>query len=418
MDEYQQKAIYAFDARNHVAILGAAGTGKSHVLLQMIKRAREKFGAQHCVACAWTNNAARNINGMTLHKLFCAKINWECTEEGLWNQVRNNKKILEFLLGVKVVIIDEIFTIRSNVLDAIDFVLQKLVKVTWHEGLALGGRLLVVSGDPFQLEPVFPRYEKKSGTAEDSSVWYNCFGNDACGAFIVLPENHRQSSDPNFFSILSRMREGLHTNEDLAVINRTSTYMEAPQSHTRLVLTHQEASNINDRMMQNIKSNVETSYAFDTFIDVSEKDMMKAKHRLDQSAPETISTKVGSRVLLTRKYGELFPGTEMVVTDVRRYMNSGRDHVSISLLCTPFLSVGAGLLEEGERFISIAPTRTPIHSISGKVIAYREQLPVIPAYAITVHRSQSLSLKRVAIDFRGEVNSRWNPFGKVYVALS
>ena len=99
-------------------------------------------------------------------------------------------------------------------------------------------------------------------------------------------------------------------------------------------------------------------------------------------------------------------------------MNYGRDHVSISLRCTPFLSVGAGLLEEGERVISIAPTRTPIHIISGKLIAYREQLPVLSSYDITVHRSQSLSLQGVAIGFRGEVNSRWNPIGKVYVALS
>ena len=74
------------------------------------------------MACAWTNNAA-SINGMTLRKLFYVKINWEWTEEGLWNQVRNNKKVLEFLLVVKVFIIDEIFRISSNLLDAIDFVL-------------------------------------------------------------------------------------------------------------------------------------------------------------------------------------------------------------------------------------------------------------------------------------------------------
>ena len=174
----------------------------------------------------------------------------------------------------------------------------------------------MVSGNPFQLEPFFTRYEKKSGTAEDFSVWYNCFGNDASGAFIVLPENHCQSSDSNFFSILSRIREGIHTNKDLAVINRANKYTEAPKSHTRLVPTHQEASNINDRMTQNIRSNVETSYAFDTFIDVPKNDM-KAKHRLDQSALETILTKGSARVLLTRKFEELFPGIEMVVTDVR-----------------------------------------------------------------------------------------------------
>ena len=52
------------------------------------------------------------------------------------------------------------------------------------------------------------------------------------------------------------------------------------------------------------------------------------------------------------------------------------------------------------------------------MIAYREQLPVIPACALTVHRSQGLSLDNVAIYFSKTVVVKWAPYGMVYVALS
>ena len=52
------------------------------------------------------------------------------------------------------------------------------------------------------------------------------------------------------------------------------------------------------------------------------------------------------------------------------------------------------------------------------MISYREQLSVIPAYALTVHRSQGLSLDNVAIYFSKTVVDKWAPYGMVYVALS
>ena len=64
------------------------------------------------------------------------------------------------------------------------------------------------------------------------------------------------------------------------------------------------------------------------------------------------------------------------------------------------------------------PLQIPIHDRSGVVIACREQVPVIPAYAITVSRSQSLSLDKVAIDFKHPVARRWAPEGLVCITLS
>ena len=86
-----------------------------------------------------------------------------------------------------------------------------------------------------------------------------------------------------------------------------------------------------------------------------------------------------------------------------------------SLICAP--SEGDGDAEDIAPLL-IEPLQIPIHDKSGVVIACTEQLPVIPAYAITFHRSQALSLEKVAIDFTQSVVKRWSPEGLVYFALS
>ena len=65
-----QKAIYdLFEEGRNVAILGSAGSGKSHVLSAIDNRAKSRFARQMVVACALTNQAATNMGGVTIHSL-------------------------------------------------------------------------------------------------------------------------------------------------------------------------------------------------------------------------------------------------------------------------------------------------------------------------------------------------------------
>ena len=114
LDYYQMRALQLVKHRRNVAILGGAGIGKSFVLSKIISAANQLLQKKHVVACSVTNNAARNIDGLTLHKLFRAKINWEWSVEGLWDQVKRHSSTRRVLSDAKILIIDEISTVKAT----------------------------------------------------------------------------------------------------------------------------------------------------------------------------------------------------------------------------------------------------------------------------------------------------------------
>lgn len=420
LDEFQRKAVQSFKAGKHVAVLGGAGTGKSFVVSKIIAAAKEKYGERRVAACAGTNNAAKNIGGVTLHRLFGAKINWEWSGAGLWNQVSSSPDVKRALADMDVLIIDEISTVKSSVLESIDAVLRKLVAIDWLAGLPFGGRLIVVSGDPFQLGPVFLNHETEQESAIDSRPWDHCFGPDSGGVIVLLPQNHRQSSDSNFYGILSRLRVGKQTEDDIRLLNETSKKgTEPPDTYVRLVLTNKQAADINRRELSRIPSEIRTLEACDTIVTRTGSPSLysELQNRLQHAAPKRVLSKVGARVILTCKVNEYYPGTEMRVIAMEPCeLNNGK-HQTFSVLCQPFRYFNESENERPSQLV-LSPLRTPIHNRCGELLAFREQIPVVPAYALTIHRSQSLSLDRVAVNFSSAHIGR-NPFpGAVYVALS
>ena len=87
-----------------------------------------------------------------------------------------------------------------------------------------------------------------------------------------------------------------------------------------------------------------------------------------------------------------------------------QDHESkhLQALCVVILSNNTEILLKQHSF--------KIRGHDCDVIATRDQFPVIPAYAMTVHRSQGMTLSKVAV--KSEVEERWRPFGMVCVILS
>ena len=368
-------------------------------------------------AFAVTNNAARNFGGTTLHRLFRSKINWEWSADGLWSSLQSRTSFQHSLLDIHTLIIDEISTVKGSILDAIDAVLRRLPRTPAQRDEPFGGRQIVVSGDPFQLQLFFDVAKTNTASAFLSRSWEQCFGSAASGRIVILSANHRQASDDCFYSMLSRLRKGRQTDKDLQTLNESCSAStgSVPPSHTRLVLTNEEAADINLKVLRKLEGSVIKMHACDTIFTKNPYLERQAHARLAHTAPKTIASKVGARVILTSKQACFYPGTELIILQMQPFVLRDGNNPRVSLICAPSERDGNA---ENIAPLLIEPLQIQIHDKSGLVIACREQLPVIPAYAINVHRSQALSFEKVAIDFTQSVVKRWAPEGLVYVALS
>ena len=140
----------------------------------------------------------------------------------------------------------------------------------------------------------------------------------------MLSANQRQSGDAAFFDVLSHVHRGRQTHEELSVLNSTNCGdAEPPKNHTCLFLHKHEASQINMSRMGNIPGPTIVMRAIDEVSVSFEDDQARYTfyRRLNQAAPRVIITKVGARVLLTRKMQGLLPGTTLDIKNTSREMN-------------------------------------------------------------------------------------------------
>ena len=304
LDKYQLGAVKSFKSSENVAVLGEAGTGKSFLLARVIALAKERHGHEHVAACAVTNNAARNIGGTTLHRLFRAKINWEWSADGLWFSLQSRTSFQRSLLDIHTLIIDEISTVKGSILDAIDAVLRRFPRTPAQRDEPFGGRQIAVSGDPFELQPFFDVAETNTASALLSRSWEQCFGSAASARIVILSANHRQASDDCFYSMLSRVRKGRQTDKDLQTLNESCSASTGslPPSHTRLVLTNEEAADINLKALRKLEGSVIKMHACDKIFTKNPYLERQAHARLAHTAPKTIPSKVGARVILVVVY--------------------------------------------------------------------------------------------------------------------
>ena len=116
---------------------------------------------------------------------------------------------------------------------------------------------------------------------------------------VLLPQNHRQASDSNLYSILSRLRVGKQTDEDIQVLNNTSTLdSDRPGTHLRLVVTNRQADDINRAKLSQISSEPISLEACDTVLAelYITRLRLEVRNRLENATPNVLVSKVGARV--------------------------------------------------------------------------------------------------------------------------
>lgn len=396
--EFQDAWGLIQNTRRSVFLTGKAGTGKSTFLKYICETTQKKH-----VVLAPTGIAAVNVGGQTLHSFFKIPLKPLVPDDPDYANPARMRKMLRYtkdkvklIRELDLIIIDEISMVRADVIDFIDRVLR-VYSGNMRE--PFGGKQLLFVGDIFQLEPVVT-----PDTRDILRRYYKNFFFFSAQAFskinlvpIELQKIYRQS-DSDFISLLDRVRVNHPTPNDIARLNQryNPDFKEEKGVFSMTLATRRDTVDaINDEHMQAIKS-PERIYEGVIEGDFPENSLPTAR---------LLSLKVGAQVIFIRNDKE------------KRWCNGTIGKVAQ----LEDERVRVELEDGSEVFVQIEVWENMQYTynekekkVEEKVLGSFAQIPIKPAWALTVHKSQGLTFNNVVLDFAGGAFSS----GQTYVALS
>ncbi|MBX2904674.1 MAG: AAA family ATPase [Taibaiella sp.] len=403
---FQRAVAFVKETGENLFLTGKAGTGKTTFL----KYIRDKSGKQ-CAVVAPTGVAAMNAGGETIHSFlqlplgpfvpgsgggFGRKAEGAEDKHSLLANLKLREAKLKLIKKLDLLIVDEVSMVRADVMDAMDTVLRH---VRERRNIPFGGVQMLFIGDIFQLPPV--------AREEDWSILGQFYSSphffDAQvlrqhpPVYIELKKVFRQK-EQTFVDLLNRVRNGEPTASDISLLNeRYSTEMPRNEGHIVLCSHNYIAEDINRKELANIDAHL---HKFEGKItgEVNTKSL-PAEHELH--------LKKGAQVMFIKND----------LQSPRRYYN-GRIGVVTEISAEGIKVEPSG----GGAAIDVAQetwrnVRYTLDKTSGNVTEEEKgsftQYPLKLAWAVTVHKSQGLTLEKVILD----VNRSFAP-GQVYVALS
>jgi ATP-dependent DNA helicase PIF1 len=408
-----------------VFFTGAAGTGKSVLLKKIVQSLVAKYlGERDCIGVtASTGLAAQTIGGTTLHRFTGIGLGQAPTKKLIQDILENDTKLQRWK-EVRVLIVDEISMIDCVLFDKLDAI-ARAVRETDEP---FGGIQLVLSGDFFQLPPV------RKG-ADDGSPKF-CFESKSwSGAIrhtINLTQIYRQR-DPAFTTMLNQVREGSLSPAAIEKFGK----LHRPVQHkgveaTELFPLRREADRANLRRLQDIHRDAHNYTAEDggTIENPNIRKMLLS----DCIAPEYLTLKVGAQVMLTQNIDQtLVNGSQGCVIDFCNTLSflhtsweDGDTHNSDEVVdkLLPLYPVVLFTMRDGKtRIHHCEPVEWAVErwepdpwEEDGWVVnklATRVQVPLILAWALSIHKAQGQTLDRVKVDLERVFET-----GQAYVALS
>lgn len=371
----QKDALNILKLGHTTFLSGEAGSGKSYVLKQFVDFLK-KHDITHQIT-ATTGIAASHVGGVTIHSFSGLGIR-ESISEYEADEILGDKKKRERLENIEVLIIDEISMAQAGLIDALNILLKQAKK----SSKPFGGTQIVFCGDFFQLPPIGKR-GSNALYAFQSDAW-----KEANPVICYLGEQHRQE-DGELYSVLKAIRDQT-LEEDGAepILSRLNAELEKP--HTMLYTHNVDVDKINKDELFKIGG---LEYHFQMVTRGSKKRVESLTASI--LAEEKLILKEGALVMFIRNDKE------------KKYVNGSTGVV------VEFNKKGDPVVEllNGKR-IECAIESWKMEE-DGKVLAEVSQYPLKLAWAITIHKSQGMTLDRAVIDL-----SRAFGYGMGYVALS
>ncbi len=374
----------------NVFLTGGAGVGKSYLAKEVISH--YKNNSKHIVVLGSTGISAVNIGGQTLHSFFSFGI-CGSLEELVTNDKKNRKKIKELkelLKSCDLIVIDEISMVSSNLLDMIKYRAQSTI----FEGSFL------FTGDFFQLPPIVKKFGANHLFSKDlyafqSSAW------EFFDPVVIELKDMKRTDDKEFFHILKKVRmgqTGTEVIEYLIKLSKNSTVLK--KEPTFLYGRNKEAidTNANKLSQHNGKEVILNAEVSVHNKKVSEKKIQSWKNSLPVN--EELKLKIGVPVLFTsNKWGKFFNGERGIVKDI------AKDSITIE-------KNGRDVKVEKQDFDLIEYEYSVNEEVKENSLATISQYPVKLAYAITIHKSQGMSIDKLVCN----INNIFTP-SQFYVAI-
>lgn len=373
----QKEALQILKMGHNVFITGAAGSGKTHLLNQYIKYLRDNNAEVGVTAS--TGIAATHMGGMTIHAWSGIGVRDKLTAYDL-EDLEEKSYLWKRIEATKVLIIDEISMLHHFRLDMIEKVIRSLKR----SDEPFGGLQVILCGDFFQLPPVARADEIPARFAYHSDTWRNM------NLKICYLEEQFRQSDATYLEVLNTIRD--NNVSDKIIEHLKSRFNKKPNVEaepTKLYSHNVDVDAENEKELAKIK---EKTFEYE----MTTRGRGKLVENLKKSclAPEVLRLKKGARVMFVKNSFEkgYANGTLGIVADLSDY--------------------GIKVRTARGRMVEVERVKWVVED-GGKILAELTQYPLRLAWAITVHKSQGMSLDAAEIDL-----SRSFERGMGYVALS
>jgi len=390
----QDQALSILKTGANVFLTGEPGAGKTHTVNAYVRALRE-MGIEPAITAS-TGIAATHIHGMTIHSWSGIGIRRDLTAHDL-DRISSNEFLAKRITKAKILIIDEISMLDRTSLDLVDIVCKEVRR----SEQPFGGLQVILVGDFFQLPPVakntffepqdiqlFEDFEEDTASnfAFQSNAWRSL-----SPIVCYLTEQHRQE-DEEFLGVLSAIRSGSVLSDHISIIEKRKIQRTAlPDGVTKLFSHNADVDRVNRESLAKIPGNAKTF-----LMSSSGSEFVVMSLKKGCLSPETLELKPGAVVMFTKNNPQNGYANGTLGTVIG--FNGGTG--------SPIVQTRSG------RQIVVEPVEWAVEE-GGKARARISQLPLRLAWAITIHKSQGMSMDAAVIDLSAAFE-----FGQGYVALS
>ncbi|KAL0220341.1 hypothetical protein RCL1_000195 [Eukaryota sp. TZLM3-RCL] len=380
----QEQVVQLASQGQSFLVSGGAGTGKSFVLRHVVDTLRQKYGPDVYVTAS-TGIAAVQISGITVHSFAGIGLGNNTTPELVKSMSAKARKRWK---STKCLIIDEISMVDSELLDK----LEEIARFMKSNERPFGGIQLILFGDFLQLPPV------KSNRADPFAFEASCWPR-VISQCVELRTVIRQK-DPVFVALLRLVRLGMTDPPVIQLLTRLTKeskqhVLPSPSSdeieHTLLYCTNRDVDSENSRRLDALPD--DDVRAFDAIDHGPE--ITKYSNQLNQFVPKKITLKVGAQVMLLKNLNvssSLCNGARGVVVGFETRVPKVK--FASGEVCK--VDLADFVVEE-----------------NNKTVATRRQVPLKLAWSITIHKSQGMTIEKMAASLNNVFEC-----AQCYVALS